>query len=52
MRVGEQAYAGKVQFSVAGKCLAPASRHIGDGFGCAGQRAAQGVLGSAVDDAL
>ncbi|MNN16843.1 hypothetical protein D3C81_1299950 [compost metagenome] len=52
MGVGQQAHAGKVQFAVACQRLAPASRHVGNGFGGAGQCAMQGILGAAMNDSL
>ncbi len=52
VRLGQHAHAGEVQFAVAGQRLTPAPRHVGDGFGGAGQRAVQRVFRAAVDDAL
>ena len=52
MGIGKNAHAGQIQFARTGQRLAPAARHVGDGLGGAGQRAMQGILGTAMDDAL
>jgi hypothetical protein len=50
--VGQYAHPGQVQLAAAGQGLAPAARHVGDGFGGAGEGAVQGVFGAAVNDPL
>lgn len=52
MGLGKNAYAAQVQLAVTGQGFAPATRHVGNGFGCAGQRAVQRIFGAAVNDPL
>lgn len=52
MRFGQQAHAGQVQLATARQRFTPAARHIGNGFGSAGERAVQGVFRTAVNNPL
>ena len=52
VRLGQHAHAGQVQLAVAGQGFTPAARHIGNGFGGAGEGTMQGVFRTAVNDPL